>query len=833
MKKMISAVLAAAVFFSSIQFSSIQAQAAAVQEEKKDISECMFENVIGTCEGIMVLPSQRYTGSEIKPDIVIKDGEYTLAEGTDYTVSPYFNADNMNPDANPWYSFEHDYGEGCPQVVVYGKGSYKGLEQMIFAILSENQKETEDHLIYSDKAVLAGYDGVTIDGYVGAETEVEIPLYLDGKPVQEINAGAFSYNPTLEKVSISDNVCHILEGAFFRCRNLKEINLSRQLWGIGNAAFAGCTSLKEITLPSSLERLGLQVFSGSTSLEAVHSESETIYDMDGVLFDRNGGLDGRTNELYFFPPAKKVETYRIPDGVQWIGFRSFRQAEHVKNIIIPQSVLYVAQGAASAFGNKAEIVGESENEISTNAINIIFKHDVPNANILDYKLPFSYTLPAGTTIMVKNQAMKEAAEASITEKFLGDVTVQIAPRPSQGFELMESSFVLSKGGEGQLRWTQTPADTTENIAWASSDESVAKVDPVLGKITAEGYGECTITGTDESGHKKTAEVLVHDPCTKHSFAAFGSTAYGWTEGGTEITLIMGEEDWLRLKAQANGYAGAQQVAFRSENEDVATVSVSESNPKEAYLKLKKPGTAAITATFDTYDGTITDRVTVHVVRAASDLPINPGGPTEPENPGNPEGPGNQGPGNQGTSKQEQHLQHKKSIRKAYGSKPFSLSVGHKAGDGEIIYSSSDKNVATVSQKGVVTVKGTGRATITVTAKETAAYRKETVKITIEITPKKQKASVKALKGKKLSVKWKKDAKATGYQVQYSTDRKFKKGVKTVTIKKKGTASKIISKLKKGKAYYARVRSYKSIKDGGKSKPLYGAWSKAVKSKKIK
>ena len=830
MKKMISAVLAAAVFFSSIQFSSIQAQAATVQEEKKDISECMFENVVGTCEGIMVLPSQRYTGSEIKPDIVIKDGEYTLVEDTDYTVSPYFNSDNVNPNAIPWYSFEHDYGEGCPQVVVYGKGNYKGLEQMIFAILSENQKETEDHLIYSDKEVLAGYDGVTIDGYVGAETEVEIPLYLDGKPVQEINEDAFAYNPTLEKVNVSDNVYRILGGAFFRCRNLKEVNLSRQLWGIDSSAFAGCMSLKEITLPSSLEILGLQVFSGSTSLEAVHSESETIYDVDGVLFDRNGGIDGRTNNLFFFPPAKKVETYRIPDGVQWIGSRSFRKAEHVKNIIIPQSVSYVAQGAASAFGNKAEIVGESENEISTNAINIIFKHDVPNANILDYRLPFSYTLPAGTTITVKNEAMKEAAEASVTEEFLGDVTVQIAPKASQGFELVKNAFTLSKGEEDQLRWTQMPADTTENITWASSDESVVKVDPALGKMTAEGYGECTITGTDESGHKQNVDIFVYDFCSEHSFTANGETAYGWVEGATEVTLVMGmgQEDNLTLRAQANGYAGEQEVKFGSENEDVATVSVSGINPKEAFLDLKKAGTAVITATFDTHNDTITDKIVVHVVRDVSELPEKPGEPTGPENPGNPEGPGNQE-----IKKQEQQLQYKKSIQKAYGSKPFSLGVKRRKGNGVLSYSSSNKSVATVSKKGVVTIKGTGRATITVSAKETAKYRKKTVKITVDVTPKKQKAGVKSVKGKKLSVKWKKDARATGYQIQYSTDRKFKRGVEKAAIKKKGTASKTISKLKKGKAYYVRVRSYKSIKASGKTKLLYGAWSRAVKSKKIK
>ena len=77
-------------------------------------------------------------------------------------------------------------------------------------------------MIYSDKLVLEGYDGVTIDGYVGAETEVTIPTHIDGKLVQEINEYAFAYNPILKKVDISDNVFRIMESAFYHCENLKE-----------------------------------------------------------------------------------------------------------------------------------------------------------------------------------------------------------------------------------------------------------------------------------------------------------------------------------------------------------------------------------------------------------------------------------------------------------------------------------------------------------------------------------------------------------------------------------------------------------------------------------
>lgn len=113
------------------------------------------------------------------------------------------------------------------------------------------------------------------------------------------------------------------------------------------------------------------------------------------------------------------------------------------------------------------------------------------------------------------------------------------------------------------------------------------------------------------------------------------------------------------------------------------------------------------------------------------------------------------------------------------------------------------------------------------------YRKKVLKVTVDVTPKKQKAGVKAAGRRKLKVRWKKDAHATGYEVQYSTDRKFRKGVKGASVKKKGIFAKTLARLKKGKTYYVRVRAYKSVKFGSKKIRLYGSWSSTAKSRKIK
>lgn len=85
--------------------------------------------------------------------------------------------------------------------------------------------------------------------------------------------------------------------------------------------------------------------------------------------------------------------------------------------------------------------------------------------------------------------------------------------------------------------------------------------------------------------------------------------------------------------------------------------------------------------------------------------------------------------------------------------------------------------------------------------------------------------VKASK-KKLTVKWKRNKKASGYQVMIATDRKFKKNKKTATIKKNKTVTKTFTKLKRKKTYFAKVRVYKQV---GKTK-VYGAYSKVKKAK---
>lgn len=118
-------------------------------------------------------------------------------------------------------------------------------------------------------------------------------------------------------------------------------------------------------------------------------------------------------------------------------------------------------------------------------------------------------------------------------------------------------------------------------------------------------------------------------------------------------------------------------------------------------------------------------------------------------------------------------------------------------------------------------KNVGKYTVTIKFKN---HYVGTEKRTFTINPKGTSVSkVTSPKKAQLKVTWKKQAtQTTGYQVQYSTDKNLKKGNKTVTVKGAKTTAKTISKLTKGKKYYVRVRTYKTVNKTN----FYSGWSKS-------
>ena len=87
----------------------------------------------------------------------------------------------------------------------------------------------------------------------------------------------------------------------------------------------------------------------------------------------------------------------------------------------------------------------------------------------------------------------------------------------------------------------------------------------------------------------------------------------------------------------------------------------------------------------------------------------------------------------------------------------------------------------------------------------------------------------ALKGHKIKAKWNKcSTSATGYQIYWAKDKKFKKIVAKTTTKGRSKVTYTGKNFTKGRKYYVRIRAYK--KAGGKT--YYGAWSN-IKAKTAK
>lgn len=137
-----------------------------------------------------------------------------------------------------------------------------------------------------------------------------------------------------------------------------------------------------------------------------------------------------------------------------------------------------------------------------------------------------------------------------------------------------------------------------------------------------------------------------------------------------------------------------------------------------------------------------------------------------------------------------------------------------ASDYTVKYSSGCKNV--------------GKYAVTVTFK---GEYKGTYTRTYNVVP--QGTKLKSVKAGKKSFKatWKKQKTQTsGYQLAYSTSKKFAEKVKTTTVSKNGTVKKTVKKLSKKKTYYVKVRTYKTVKSGKKTIKLYSGWSAAKKVK---
>mgnify|MGYP001109893221 CR=1 FL=1 len=164
----------------------------------------------------------------------------------------------------------------------------------------------------------------------------------------------------------------------------------------------------------------------------------------------------------------------------------------------------------------------------------------------------------------------------------------------------------------------------------------------------------------------------------------------------------------------------------------------------------------------------------------------------------------------------------------YGGKSVTIKAKTN-GNGKISYKSSNNNVVSIDKTGKMIVKNTGKVTVSIYVAATSAYKAATKKVTVVVKPKIQ--AIKGIKSQKKSsiyVKYVKDTKVSGYEIQTALDSKFKKSVNTYTIKPYSKYRVTLTKKRTGKIYYVRVRSYKIVG----SQKIYGSYS-GIKKIKVK
>ena len=105
-----------------------------------------------------------------------------------------------------------------------------------------------------------GERAIAITGYIGSQSRIKIPKYIEDLPVTEIGHSAFSGCEFLKKVTIPDGITRINDRAFYRCYLLKDMEIPDSVTYIGSQAFYCCESLKRINLPLNIKFIGKEAF---------------------------------------------------------------------------------------------------------------------------------------------------------------------------------------------------------------------------------------------------------------------------------------------------------------------------------------------------------------------------------------------------------------------------------------------------------------------------------------------------------------------------------------------------------------------------------------------
>ena len=102
---------------------------------------------------------------------------------------------------------------------------------------------------------------ISITGYTGQPTTLNIPSSTNGFPVISIGNGAFTHCYSLTSVTIPNTVTSIGDDAFYSS-GLTSVSIPNSVTNIGNFAFESCYGLTSVMIGKSVTSIGNNAFYG-------------------------------------------------------------------------------------------------------------------------------------------------------------------------------------------------------------------------------------------------------------------------------------------------------------------------------------------------------------------------------------------------------------------------------------------------------------------------------------------------------------------------------------------------------------------------------------------
>ncbi len=188
----------------------------------------------------------------------------------------------------------------------------------------------------------------------------KIPNYIEA-----IGKEAFFGCKNLTSITIPNSVTSIGESAFYGCEKLISITIPDSVASIGEGAFSGCTGIKSLFIPQSVTLIENNIIDGCSELETISvEEGNPNYRSDGNCLIRIAD-----NAL-----MSVCKSSKIPDYIEVIGKEVFRHIRQYPNLVIPQNVTKIEEGAYEYCWFKSVIIPEGVIYIGTRAFFDPFRH---------------------------------------------------------------------------------------------------------------------------------------------------------------------------------------------------------------------------------------------------------------------------------------------------------------------------------------------------------------------------------------------------------------------------------------------------------------------------